>query len=93
MESLILASGSGTRLQPLTITKAKGLLQYKGKPIISHIVDKIPRDIDMLISINKKLEADFRQWRDRPYPSLCDHLICDSLPRTTSRNERIESRA
>jgi glucose-1-phosphate thymidylyltransferase len=64
MKSLILASGFGTRLYPLTNTRAKGLLEYKGKPLINHIVDKIPHDIDILINTNKKFEADFRRWQD-----------------------------
>jgi len=64
MKSLILASGFGTRLYPLTTTKAKGLLEHKGKALISHIVDKIPQNIDILVNINKKFEADFRRWQD-----------------------------
>jgi glucose-1-phosphate thymidylyltransferase len=64
MKSLILASGFGTRLYPLTTTRAKGLLEYKGKPLINHIVDKIPQDIDILVNTNKKFEADFQRWQD-----------------------------
>jgi glucose-1-phosphate thymidylyltransferase len=64
MKCLILASGFGTRLYPLTQSKAKALLEYKGKPIISHIIDKIPQDIDILVNINQKYEADFRCWQD-----------------------------
>jgi glucose-1-phosphate thymidylyltransferase len=64
MKSLILASGFGTRLYPLTTTKAKGLLEYKGKVLLSHIVGKIPQDIDILVNTNKKFEADFRHWQD-----------------------------
>lgn len=63
MKVLILASGFGTRLYPLTLNKAKALLEYKGKAILSHVVDKIPQDIDILININKKFEADFRRWQ------------------------------
>jgi glucose-1-phosphate thymidylyltransferase len=63
MKALILASGFGTRLYPLTLTKAKALLEYKGKAILSHVVDKIPQDIDILVNINKKFEADFRRWQ------------------------------
>ena len=63
MKALILASGFGTRLYPLTLTKAKALLEYKGKALISHIVDKVPENIDILVNINRKFEADFRHWQ------------------------------
>ncbi|MGD0353305.1 MAG: nucleotidyltransferase family protein [Dehalococcoidia bacterium] len=65
MKCLILASGFGTRLYPLTKSKAKALLEYNGKPVISHIIDKIPQDIDILVNINRKFELDFRQWKDK----------------------------
>jgi glucose-1-phosphate thymidylyltransferase len=63
MKCLILASGFGTRLYPLTIYRAKALLEYKGQPLLSHIVDRIPGNIDILVSCNRKFEADFRRWQ------------------------------
>ena len=63
MKSLILSSGFGTRLYPLTTTIAKGLLEYKGRPLINYIVDKIPQDVDILVNINKKFEHDFHEWQ------------------------------
>ena len=63
MKCLILAGGFGTRLYPLTIYKAKTLLEYKGKPLLSHILDRIPGSIDTLVSCNRKFEADFRRWQ------------------------------
>ncbi len=73
MKSLILSSGFGTRLYPLTANRSKGLLQYKGRALISHIVDKIPHDMEILVNTNKKCEADFRQWQKsmRREISLC----------------------
>ena len=62
MKCLILASGFGTRLYPLTMDRAKALLPYKGKPMINHIVDKIPPGIEILVNVNKKFEQDFREW-------------------------------
>ena len=63
MKSLILASGFGTRLYPLTQSKAKALLEYRGKPIINHVIDKIPEDVEILVNINQKFETDFRRWQ------------------------------
>ena len=42
---------------------AKALLPFKGKPMINHIVDKIPQDIEILVNVNKKFEADFLEWQ------------------------------
>ena len=64
MKCLILASGFGTRLYPLTMEQAKALLPYRGKPMINHIVDKVPPEVDILVNVNKKFAADFHKWRD-----------------------------
>ncbi len=73
MKCLILAGGFGTRLYPLGINQAKALLRYQDKPLLTHIVDKIPHGVDILVSINKQFEADFSRWRstvDKPV-ELC----------------------
>ncbi|MFC2035026.1 NDP-sugar synthase [Chloroflexota bacterium] len=62
MKSMILASGFGTRLYPLTISRPKCLLEYKGEPIISHTIDKILKYMDILVTTNKKFEAHFLRW-------------------------------
>jgi len=65
LKCLILASGFGTRMYPLTLDRAKALLPYKGKPMINHIVDKVPPGIEILVNVNRKFEADFLEWRKR----------------------------
>ena len=64
MKCLILASGFGTRLYPLNVDTAKGLIEYKGQALITHIVNKIPFDMDILVNTNKKFEADFYRWKE-----------------------------
>ncbi|MFC1913759.1 nucleotidyltransferase family protein [Chloroflexota bacterium] len=63
MKCLILASGFATRLYPLTLTKPKPLLTYKKRPLLSHIVDSLPDDMDVCVTVNKKFEDDFRIWQ------------------------------
>lgn len=51
MKAIILAAGKGTRLKPLTDTTPKPLLLLKGKPILEHIINSLPRSIDELIIV------------------------------------------
>jgi glucose-1-phosphate thymidylyltransferase len=84
MKCLILASGFGTRLYPLTLTCAKPLLPYKGKPMINHIVDKIPPDIEILVNVNKKFEADFHAWQKKQ-----SHPVTICVEDVYSEDERL----
>ena len=63
MKCLILASGFGTRLYPVTKKIPKGLLPYKGRPLISHIVEKIPEQIEIYVNTNKKYVLQYQRWQ------------------------------
>lgn len=63
VKCLILASGFGTRLYPLTRDKAKALIEYKGKPLLTYIVERVPQNIDIFVGTNRKFEMDFRRWQ------------------------------
>lgn len=80
MKCLILAGGFATRLYPLTINKAKALLEYRGKPVISHIVERIPPDVGILVATNKKFEHDFIAWQktlDRAVEICIEEALTD----------------
>ena len=62
MKCIILAGGFATRLWPLTENKAKPLLHLKDKPLISHMVEKLPDDIEIIISTNATFEDAFKEW-------------------------------
>lgn len=63
MQAFILAGGFATRLWPLTEKRAKPLLPLAGKPIITHIVEKIPQGIPITVSTNAAFAEAFAKWR------------------------------
>jgi len=57
MEAIILAGGFGTRLKPLTYTRAKPLLPIINKPMVMHIIEMLPEDVDKIIlAVNYRKE-------------------------------------
>lgn len=68
MNALILAAGYATRLYPLTLTKAKPLLQVGGKPMIDWVLDNLAsvRELKTVYVVtNAKFASDFEAWANR----------------------------
>ncbi len=57
MKAVILSGGFGTRMRPLTYTTPKPLLPIVNKPLIQHIVDSLPEDVDeVILAANYKID-------------------------------------
>src|SRR3712207_2920050 len=68
MNVLILAAGYATRLYPLTLTKAKPLLEVAGKPMIEWVMDNLSpvEGIETVYVVtNNKFAKDFQAWADQ----------------------------
>lgn len=83
MNVLILAAGYATRLYPLTLNKAKPLLDVAGKPMIDWVLDNlapIPGIETVYVVTNDKFATDFREWAEvchRRLPGLAFKVIND----------------
>lgn len=51
MQAVIPAAGEGVRMRPLTLTTPKPLLKVGGKPILQHIIEALPKNVDELIVV------------------------------------------
>ncbi len=79
MKCIILAGGFATRLWPLTENKAKPLLHLKDRPMISHIVDCLPKDVEITVSTNAVFQQAFEDWRQNYLDRSIDIFVEDSL--------------
>jgi glucose-1-phosphate thymidylyltransferase len=89
MKAIILAAGYATRLYPLTLNKAKPLLEVARKPIIEHIVKKIEKvkSIDTIYVItNNKFFEQFILWNSN-FSSIKNIEIIND--QTTSNEDRL----
>ena len=83
MNVLILAAGYATRLYPLTLTKAKPLLEVAGKPMIEWVIDNlapVPGIESVYVVTNAKFAGDFQAWADeysRSQPKLHFKIVND----------------
>ena len=68
MNVLILAAGYATRLYPLTLNKAKPLLEVAGKPMIERITDQLAAASGIetvYVVTNAKFANQFEEWAEK----------------------------
>jgi bifunctional UDP-N-acetylglucosamine pyrophosphorylase/glucosamine-1-phosphate N-acetyltransferase len=51
MKAVILAAGRGKRMMPLTADKPKPLIEVLGKPVIAHLIEALPAEIDEIVVV------------------------------------------
>ncbi|MBS3817430.1 MAG: NDP-sugar synthase [Candidatus Thermoplasmatota archaeon] len=57
MQAVILSGGFGTRMRPLTYTTPKPLLPLLNKPLIMHLIDSLPAEVEeVVLAANYKIE-------------------------------------
>ncbi len=92
MNVLILAAGYATRLYPLTLNKAKPLLEVAGKPMIEWLIENLVPVSGLetvFIVTNDKFAAGFQEWADdyrQRQPKFTFKIVNDG---STSDNDKL----
>ncbi len=60
MQCVIICAGKGTRMRPLTEHAPKPLIEVCGKPLLQHVVEALPKEIDELILVVGYLQEQIR---------------------------------
>lgn len=80
MKALVLGSGLGTRLYPLTKITPKSLVDIKGKPLLAHILEKLDKSKiikEVYITYNHHFEDQFHKFIENFNYSKNIELISD----------------
>lgn len=68
VEAVILAGGFGTRMRPLTYHRPKPLLPLLNRPLLAHILDALPADVQRVVLpvnyLREQIEAYFEENPD-----------------------------
>jgi len=99
MKAIIIAAGEGVRMRPLTLEAPKPLLKVGGRPLLEHIVSRLPDEINELILIigylgeqiknycgDKFLGKQVRYvWQKEPKGTYHALKLCESLIKKDER--------
>jgi phosphoenolpyruvate phosphomutase len=85
MKALILASGLGKRLLPLTNDSPKALVMVKGKPLLGRILNCLVKaGINDVVITTGHLEGKIREYVKNSYPDLKVEFVVNPQYETTN---------
>ena len=80
MKAVLLVGGLGTRLRPITYRIPKPLLPVMGKPLIQHVIDKVPDEVDeVIVPVSYKKEM-IERYLEEHRPRMKVTLVDEPTP-------------
>lgn len=75
MKAIILAAGEGKRMRPLTQTTPKPMLLVAGKPLLWHIINSLPEEIDEIILVTGHLQEQIKEYFGNDFEGRVIHYV------------------
>jgi glucose-1-phosphate thymidylyltransferase len=76
VKAIVPVAGVGSRLKPHTLTRAKVLINVAGKPMISHIVDRlIEQGVDHMVFVVGHFHDQVEEYLRAHYPTLSMEFV------------------
>jgi mannose-1-phosphate guanylyltransferase len=89
MRALVLIGGFGTRLRPVTYELPKQLIPIAGKPMLYHVLDLLPPEVDhAVLATGYKAEVIEAYVRAHPPPRLTIRTVPEAEPLGTAGGMR-----
>lgn len=84
MQAVILAAGEGKRMRPLTLERPKPLISVAGRPVLEHIIDALPEEIDEVILVVGYKADMIKNYFGDSYKSRCIKYVHQWMPAGTA---------
>lgn len=83
MQAVILAAGEGRRMRPLTLERPKPLVLVAGRPLLEHIIDALPQEVDeIVLVVGYKADMITTHFGDL-YKGRCIQYVHQQVPEGT----------
>ncbi|RJQ32473.1 hypothetical protein C4572_01040 [Candidatus Parcubacteria bacterium] len=67
MKVVILAAGEGRRMRPITLERPKPLIKINNKPILSHILESLPKEVEEVVLVVRYLAEKIKNFFGREF--------------------------
>jgi len=88
MKALVLIGGLGTRLRPITHELPKQLIPLAGKPMLYHVLDLLPPDVEEVVLATGYLSAKVEEYVRSDPPGRPVRTVSESEPLGTGGGMR-----
>lgn len=79
-----MAAGEGRRMRPLTLERPKPLVLVAGRPILEHIIDGLPREIDEIILVVGYMADMVKEYFGNAYEGRSIRYVHQWMPAGTA---------